>query len=106
MSGAQKAMMPELPEPQNDIESLENPAFFKTELQNAGFDEVELVPVSGEYPISDVQEFWSDRVTGSAPEVMLESSMSSEEREEKERVALDYLREKRPSLPTTLYARA
>jgi hypothetical protein len=106
MFGALKAMKPELPEPQSDIESLENPAFFKTELQNAGFDDVEILSVSGEYPISDLQEFWRVMVKGSAPVVMLKNSMSPIEWQEKERVALDYLQDKLPSLPTTLYARA
>jgi len=104
--GALKAMKPELPEPQSDIESLENPAFFKTELQNAGFNEVEILPVAGEYPISDLHEFWRDMVKGSAPVVMLKNSMSIEEWEERERIALDYLQDKLPSLPTTLYANA
>lgn len=106
MFGALKAMKPEIPEPQTDIESLENPEFFKAELQNAGFNEVEILPVIGEYPISDLQEFWSDMVKGSAPIVMLKNSMSPEEWEEKERVALDYLQNKLPSLPTSLYAKA
>jgi ubiquinone/menaquinone biosynthesis C-methylase UbiE len=106
MFGALKAMKPEIPEPQSDIESLENPEFFRTELQNAGFNDVEILPVAGEYPITDLQGFWRDMVKGSAPIVMLKKSMSPEEWEEKERVALDYLQNTLPSLPTSLYAKA
>ena len=106
MFGALKAMQPEIPEPQTDIESLENPEFFKTELHNAGFNDVEIHPVSGEYPISDLEEFWRDMVKGSAPIIMLKNSMSPEEWEEKEGVALDYLQHTLPSLPTSLCAKA
>lgn len=104
--GSLRAMKPDIPEPKTDIESLENPEFFKNELRNAGFNDVEILPVSGEYPVSELEDFWSDMVKGSAPIVMLKNSMSSEEWEEKERVALDYLQDKLPSLPTTLYAKA
>jgi ubiquinone/menaquinone biosynthesis C-methylase UbiE len=106
MFGALKAMKPEIPEPQTDIESLENPEFFQTELQNADFKQVEIHPVSGEIPISDLREFWSDMVKGSAPIVMMKNSMSPEEWEEKERIALEFLDYKLPSLPTSLSAKA
>jgi len=106
MFGALKAIQPGMPEPQDDVESLENPAFFNNELQNAGFSEVEILPVSGEYPISNLQEFWRDMVKGSAPLVMLKNGMSSEEWEQKERIALDYIKNKLTSLPTSLSAKA
>ena len=104
--GALKAMKPEMPEPQTDIESLENPEFFKIELQNAGFEEVEIHPMSGEILIDDLQEFWRDMVKGSAPIVMMKNSMSPQEWEEKERIALEFLESKLPSLPTSLTAKA
>lgn len=106
MFGALKAMKPEIPEPQSDIESLENPGFFKTELQNAGFKQVEIIPVEGEYPISDVEEFWTDMVKGSAPLIMMKNGMPPEAWKEKECVALAYLGEKLPKLPTVLTAKA
>jgi SAM-dependent methyltransferase len=106
MFGALKAMKPEFPEPQTNIESLENPEFFQAELQNAGFKQVEIHPVSGEIPISDVREFWGDMVKGSVPILMMKNSMSPEEWEEKERIALEFLHNKLPSLPTSLSAKA
>jgi ubiquinone/menaquinone biosynthesis C-methylase UbiE len=106
MFGALKAMRPEIPEPQTNIESLENPEFFKTELQNAGFKEVEVVPVEGEYPITDVEEFWTDMVKGSAPIVMMKQGMSPDEWKEKERIALEYLGEILPNMPALLTAKA
>lgn len=104
--GALKAMKPDIPEPKTDIESLENPEFFKAELQNAGFKQVEIVPVEGEYPISDLEEFWTDMVKGSAPIVMMQQGMSPEEWKEKERIALEFLKNNIPSLPTSLTAKA
>jgi len=106
MFGALKAMKPDIPEPKTDIESLENPEVFKTELQNAGFKQVEIFPVEGEYPISDLKEFWTDMVKGSAPIIMMKQGMSSDEWKEKERIALEYLDEKLTKLPTVLTASA
>jgi hypothetical protein len=106
MFGALKAMRPEIPEPQTDIESLKNTEFFKTELQDAGFKRVKIIPMEGEYPISDLEEFWTDMVKGSAPIVMMKNGMSSDEWKEKERIALEYLGEKLSKLPTVLTVRA
>lgn len=106
MFGALKAMKPDIPEPKTDIESLENPEFFKRELQNAGFKQVNIVSVEGEYPISGLKEFWIDMAKGSAPIVMMQQSMSPEEWQEKERIALAYLGENLPKLPSVLTARA
>lgn len=104
--GALKAMNPQIPEPQTDIESLENPDFFKDELVSAGYKEVEIHPFSNEMQITSVEEFWSDMVKGSAPVVMMKNSMSAEEWKEKERIALNYLESKLNTLPTSLSAKA
>ena len=106
MFGAIKAMKPEIPEPQTDIESLENSEFFKAELQNAGFKQVEIHPVSGEYRINDLLEFWNEMVKGSAPIVMMKNTMSPEEWEQNERVALEFLHRTWSSLPTSLSVKA
>lgn len=106
MFGAIKTINPDMSEPQTEIESLENPAFFKSELQAAGFKHVEIHSVVGEYPINDVATFWSDIVRGSAPIVMMKQAMSSDEWQKKERHALAYLSERLSTLPTVLTARA
>lgn len=106
MFGALKAMKPEIPDPQTDIESLENPEFFKTELEGAGFKGVEVVPVVGEYPVTNIASFWVDMVKGSAPIVMMKNNMSSHEWQEKERIALEYLTKRLANLPTVLTAKA
>ena len=106
MFGALKAMKPEIPDPQTNIESLENPEFFKNELENAGFREVKIIPATGDYPIEDLAAFWKDMVRGSAPIVMMKQGMSAAEWEEKERIAIAYLRENLTTLPTVLTSKA
>lgn len=106
MFGAIKAMKPELAEPQNDIESLENPEFFKRELLAAGFHKVEIHRITEHYPIESAEKFWHDMVKGSAPIVMMKNAMAKDEWQKKEAIALDYLHAKIPNAPTTLSADA
>lgn len=102
MFGAVKAIKPEMPEPQTDVESLENPEFFRKELENAGFKDVSIHAVTMAFPVNSIDEFWRDMVRGSAPLVMLQKSMSQEEWREKERVALEYLDKTLTTLPASL----
>lgn len=104
--GALRAMNPEIPEPQTDIESLENPEFFKAELRNAGFRHVEIHPVTQSVAINSVQEYWDDMVKGSAPLVMMKNSLSEKAWEEKNQIALDYLHDIIGTCPTSLSADA
>ena len=106
MFGAVKAIKPDVPEPQSDIESLENPEFFKAELVDAGFKDVEVLPVVSGVQVDSLEQFWGDMVRGSAPLVMLKNSMPEEVWREKCKVAIDYLQETLPGLPTTLTAKA
>lgn len=105
MFGALKAMNPEIPDPQADIESLENPDFFKAELTEAGFKDVEINPVSEGLQVDSVEEFWDDMIRGSAPLVMMKNTMTDEVWQEKSRIAQDYLHDIL-NLPTTLTADA
>ncbi|MDH5218100.1 MAG: methyltransferase domain-containing protein [Gammaproteobacteria bacterium] len=104
--GALKAMNPDMPEPQTDIESLENPDFFRSELIQAGFKNVEVLPVSDSVQIDSVEEFWEDMIKGSAPIAMMKNSMPAEIWQEKNRIALDYLHGMMDKLPATLSADA
>ncbi|MDH5328278.1 MAG: class I SAM-dependent methyltransferase [Gammaproteobacteria bacterium] len=104
--GAIKAMKPEIPEPQTDIESLENPEFFRNELTAAGFADVDIIGFSGEFPVNNVKEFWTDMVKGSAPIVMMKNDMSNDQWNELETVALGYLSKQLPNMPTTLSSKA
>jgi len=104
--GALRAMNPDLPEPQTDIESLENPEFFKAELTAAGFKEVEIQPVAQTMQVNSIDEFWDDMVKGSAPIVMMKNNMPAAAWQEKTRIALDYLHDYLGEMPTTLAAHA
>jgi len=106
MFGAVKAIKPDVPEPQTDIESLENPEFFKAELVEAGFKDVEIIPVVSGIQVDSIEQFWVDMVKGSAPLVMLQNSMPEEAWQEKSKIAIGYLCEILPDLPATLTAKA
>jgi ubiquinone/menaquinone biosynthesis C-methylase UbiE len=102
MFGALRAIKPDLPSPQRAIGTLENPDVFRQEMQDAGFRNVEIRIITKPFPVSTLAEFWESMVKGSAPIQMLKKSMGEAAWREKEILALDYLKEKLPSLPTEL----
>ena len=102
MFGALRAIKPDLPEPQRAVATLENPDVFKTEMLAAGFSQVEIRSVTKPFPVASIPEFWASMVKGSAPIQMLKKSLGENTWREKEILALDYLKEKIPSTPTTL----
>jgi len=106
MFGALKAINPDIPEPQTDIDSLENPEFFEAELENAGFKDIEIHLVTKSNAINSVESFWNDMVKGSAPIVMMKNSMSEKEWEEKTQIALAYLDKTIGANPASLSADA
>ncbi|MDH5356258.1 MAG: methyltransferase domain-containing protein [Gammaproteobacteria bacterium] len=104
--GALKAMNPDMPEPQTDIESLENPELFKAELRQAGFNNVDVLAVTKGVQVDSVEEFWDKMVKGSAPIVMMKNKLTDEVWQQKNRIALNYLHDTIGDLPTTLLADA
>jgi len=102
MFGALRAIKPDLPQPQRSIETLENPDVFKQEMQDAGFRNVEIRSITKPFPVTTRAEFWESMVKGSAPIQMLKKSMGETAWREKEILALDYLKETLPALPTEL----
>jgi len=91
--GGLRAMNPEIPEPQTAIDSLENPDFFKSELIDAGFKDVTVHGHTEHMQIDSVEDFWDNMIKGSAPLVMMKSNMSEELWKEKNKIALEYLKE-------------
>ncbi|MDH5546231.1 MAG: methyltransferase domain-containing protein [Gammaproteobacteria bacterium] len=91
--GALRAIKPDMPEPQEEVESLENPDFFGDEMRRAGFKNVDVKPVVGEVKINSLETYWDDMVKGSAPLVMLKQSMTDEQWQASTQIALTYLRE-------------
>lgn len=102
MFGALRAIKPELPEPQRAVATLENRAVFEQELLDAGFRNVAVRCVTQAFPVASVPEFWSSMVKGSAPIQMLKKSMGEAVWQDKEILALDYLKERIPVTPTSL----
>jgi ubiquinone/menaquinone biosynthesis C-methylase UbiE len=102
MFGALRAIKPDLPQPQRSIGTLENPDVFKQEMQDAGFRNVEIRSITKPFPVTTLPEFWESMIKGSAPIQMLKKSMGEAAWREKEILALDYLKERLPSLPTEL----
>jgi len=106
MFNALKVINPDIPEPQTDIASLENPDFFKDEMVRAGFKDVDVVQVTHSLDIESVEEFWDGMVKGSAPIVMMKNNMPDDIWQEKNKSAIDYLRGTLGQLPTSLSADA
>ncbi|MFZ5523825.1 MAG: class I SAM-dependent methyltransferase [Pseudomonadota bacterium] len=102
MFGALRAIKPDLPQPQRSIGTLENPEVFKQEMQEAGFRNVEIRRVTKPFPVTTLPEFWESMVKGSAPIQMMKKGMGEEMWREKEKLALDYLKERLPSIPAEL----
>jgi ubiquinone/menaquinone biosynthesis C-methylase UbiE len=102
MFGALRVMKPELPEPQRAVATLENPDVFRQEMQDAGFREVKIERVTKEFPVETIPAFWEAMVKGSAPIQMLKNSMGEALWQEKEKLALSYLKDRLLSTPTSL----
>lgn len=102
MFGALRAIKPDLPQPQRSVTTLENPDVFRQEMIDAGFRNVEIRSVTKPFPVTTIPEFWSDMVRGSAPLMMMKKAMGEMVWREKEKLALDYLKERLPSLPAEL----
>lgn len=102
MFGALRAIKPDLPQPQRSVTTLENPDVFEQEMQQAGFRSIEIRSVTKPYPVLSIPEFWEGMVKGSAPIQMMKKSMGEEMWREKEKLALTWLEETLPTLPTPL----
>ncbi len=101
MFGALRAIKPDLPQPQRSIATLENPDTFKREMEQAGFRNVEIRLVTKSFPVTSVSEFWEHMVKGSAPIQMMKKALG-EQWPEKEKLALTYLEEMLPEIPSGL----
>jgi ubiquinone/menaquinone biosynthesis C-methylase UbiE len=102
MFGALRVMKPELPEPQRAVATLENPDVFRQELLDAGFKKVSIQCVTKAFPVESIPVFWESMVKGSAPIQMLKNGMGEAVWREKEKMAIKYLYERLPTIPTLL----
>lgn len=91
--GALRAMDPSRPEPQADIESLENPAVLEREMRDAGFRDVRVVEVEAAIDeVSSPEEFWAATVRGTAPLVLLRRRLGEVAWQDASERALAHLR--------------
>lgn len=103
MFGAIRAIKPEISEPQKSIDTLENPDVFKQEMLDAGFGDVKIQSITkAAFPVTSISEFWANMVKGSAPIQMMKKGMGEAAWREKEVLAIQYLEERLPTLPTKL----
>jgi len=106
MFGALRMINPDLPEPKTAVESLENPEVLKQELLDAGFRDVSIRSVIKHFPVDKIPAFWEGMVKGSAPIMLMKHRMGDVLWQEKEQLALAYLHEMLPTVPTTLASNA
>lgn len=102
MFGALKVIKPELPEPQRSVATLENPDVFRQEMLDVGFRDVKIQCVTKAFPVDSIPSFWEAMVKGSAPIQMLKNSMGETVWLEQEKLAIKYLHERLPIIPTSL----
>lgn len=84
-SGIQ-AMMEGLPAPERKGFPLECPEEIRRELEDAGFDRVEVHRVEGEHPFTDPDTFWAEMLEGAAPVVLLRQAIGEESFRQRERL--------------------
>lgn len=106
MFNALRAAFPERPEPKTNMLSLENPELFAAEMQQAGFQNVQVTAFDGHWQIESHDSFLESMVAGSAPFQLMIRSLGETAWAEKKTVIRGYLKENLPALPATLSSRA
>ena len=101
MFGALRAIKPELAQPQRSIATLEDPGTFKREMNAAGFKNMEIRLITKVFPVTTIPAFWETMVKGSAPIQMMKKELG-DRWPEKEKIALAYLKQALPRIPTEL----
>lgn len=91
MFGALRAADPERAAPKTNWLSLENPALFREEMEQAGFRDVEVKPFTNEVPVESAERYWDVTVRASAPLALLKQRLGAEEWTRQERLAKDYI---------------
>lgn len=86
-----QALNPEVPDPQANMTSLENPTVFEQELVQAGFSNIQIHKASLRYRYQNVEQLWDWLERGGAPLVVMKSQLSESEWQEKSQIALNHL---------------
>ncbi|XDD49621.1 class I SAM-dependent methyltransferase [Leptospira sp. WS92.C1] len=104
--GAFRKANPEIPEPQTNPISFENPEYFEEQLDAAGFTKIEIVPFSNSIKVLGAEEFLNTMLEGSAPLQLMKSKMETSVWHEKYGIMLDHLRGQLTKLPISLSSEA
>ena len=102
MFGALKAANPAMPEPKANTFNLENPDVFKSEMEAAGFKNVEIKRCTQYVEATSLEHFWEFMTVGSAPIVLLRKNSGEEKWKDMEVAALAYLRQEMQRFPCQL----
>jgi hypothetical protein len=98
----QRAIKPDLPQPQRSVTTQENPERFKQEMEEAGFRNIEIRNVTKAFPTVSTSEFWDNMVKGCAPIQMMKKGLGEALWHEKEKLAPASLEETPPTLKRPL----
>ncbi|TGK29443.1 class I SAM-dependent methyltransferase [Leptospira gomenensis] len=104
--GALRAANPEIPPPQTNPASLENPDFFREQFVLAGFTEIEIVPFSHSMEVIGAEEFLETMIEGNAPLQWMKRNMDETTWIEKKEIMLSHLRKNLSDLPVSLSSEA
>ncbi|MBM9575855.1 methyltransferase domain-containing protein [Leptospira sp. 201903070] len=97
---------PEIPEPQTNVSSFENPEFFLEQLEAAGFREIEIHPFSNSLEVKGAEEFLDSMIEGGAPLQWMKSKMEETIWNEKRRIMLEHIQAQLTQLPISLSSEA
>ncbi|ALE38030.1 2-heptaprenyl-1,4-naphthoquinone methyltransferase [Leptospira interrogans serovar Hardjo str. Norma] len=104
--GALRKANPDIPAPQTNIESFENPDYIRNHFRSSGFKEIEIVPFSNSIEVKSIQEFLNMMIEGSAPIQLMKSKLEEPVWKEKEKIMFDHLSEQLALLPISLSSEA
>ncbi|MBM9499178.1 methyltransferase domain-containing protein [Leptospira sp. 201903071] len=97
---------PEIPEPQTNVSSFENPEFFREQLDAAGFQEIDILPFSNSIEVKGAEEFLDSMIEGGAPLQWMKSKMEESVWNEKRRIMLEHIEAQLTKLPISLSSEA
>lgn len=104
--GALRKANPEIPSPQTNVESFENPDFIRDHFRSSGFKEIEIVSFSNSIKVENIQGFLNMMIEESAPIQLMKSKLEESVWKEKEKIMFDYLSEQLALLPISLSSEA
>ncbi len=103
---AMQKVNPDIPDPQYDDASLENPDVLRAELSEAGFGDVVVHEVEHAVEFASAEAFWDDMVKGVAPLVMMKKATPDDVWRERAAHAVERVEALAGPFPTRLSATA